>query len=74
MKEKTFLDMYMECVAGDVCGGAEGGDGGATQFSGDTYNSGDGRIAFGFGGWMPVTRFGHPLGASTKKKKKKKSK
>jgi len=65
---KTFMEMYLECVAGDVMGPAADAAP-ATQFSGDTYAPGDSRVPdLLFGG--SITRRG--LAGSFKAKKKKK--
>ncbi len=70
---KTFMEMYLECVAGEVIGPT---DSGASQFSGDTYAPGDNRTPFSlFGGYVvrrnaPVA----PKGPATKKRKKKATK
>ena len=66
---KTFMEMYLECVAGDVMGPADGAAP-ATQFSGDTYAPGDNRIPdLLFGG--SITRRGLVRSFSPKKKKKR---
>lgn len=70
---KTFLEMYLECVAGEVMGPA---DSGATQFSGDTYAPGDNRTPFSlFGGYvMRRNAPTAPKGLASKKRKKKRAK
>lgn len=69
---KTFMQMYLECVAADVvgpdAGSAEAGEG--SQFSSDFYAPGDSRVPKGL---MPmITRFG--VVGSKKKKSEKSSK
>ena len=66
---KTFMEMYLECVAGDVVGPA---DSAATQFSGDTYAPGDNRIpSMLFGGIL--TRGGAIRPIKRRKRRKKKA-
>ena len=72
MKEKTFLDIYMECVAGDVCGGSDAAVADNPGFSGDTYEPNNTIIPRILGGGRPITRFGHPLSEKKKKKRSKK--
>ena len=66
---KTFMDMYLECVAGDVIGPA---DSGATQFSDDTYAPNDSRVpSMLFGGVL--TRGGAIRPIKRRKSHKKKA-
>lgn len=72
MKEKTFLDIYTECVAGDVCGGSDAAVVDNPGFSGDTYEPNNTIIPWIFGGGKPITRSGRPPSEKKKKKRSKK--
>lgn len=67
MKQKSFLDMYLECVEADVVGPDV-----TASDDGDTYARGDRRVPEIFGGVMTRRGLVTPP-ANQKKKKKKKS-